>query len=122
VSAHASARERKPALAVGDGRQCVQQIPGGASEAVEPGDHQYIAGAECGDGLPQLGAVGLGPARHFPEYLIGPSGAESGHLCRNALAVGRDPGIAEFHGGLMAVSYAKEKGPDINGLVFLQNS
>jgi hypothetical protein len=66
---------------------------GAASEAVEPGDHQHIASAERGDGLAQLFSVGLGSARHFSEQFPGSGGAESGHLCCDALAVGGDPGI-----------------------------
>ena len=34
---------------------------------------------------------------------------QCGHLCRNALAVGGDPGVAVFHARLMAVSSAKEE-------------
>ena len=65
--------------------------------ATVSGHHQQIAGAKRGDGLAQLGAVGLGAARHFPEHSPGAGGAERGHLCCDALAAGRDPGIAVFH-------------------------
>jgi hypothetical protein len=45
-----------------------------------------------------LAAVGLGSARHFAERLLTAFGPELTHLGVHALAVGRDAGIAVFHG------------------------
>ena len=47
----------------------------------------------------ELATIGLGAARRLPENLLGSGGAQSLDLSVNALAVGRDAGIAENHAG-----------------------
>src|SRR5271166_6065508 len=70
----------------------------------------------------KLRAVGLGSARHFAEHLLASGLGQLAHLSVNALAVGGYPRVAVFHASLMAITYAKEKPFQINGLIFFHNS
>jgi hypothetical protein len=79
---------------LGDRRERVQQVAGRAGEAIEPRHHYHVAGGEFGDKPAQLRPVGLGPARHLAEHLARAGGAELPGLSVNALAAGRDAGIA----------------------------
>jgi hypothetical protein len=98
VSAHVSPSERKPAFLSGDRRERVQQIARRAGKPVEPGYHHDIAGGKFGDKPMQLGAVGLGSARNFPEHLARAGRAKLAGLSINALAPGRDARIAVNRG------------------------
>ena len=46
------------------------------------------------NGAGKLGAVGLRAACHFPKHLLATGIRQLSHLCDNALAVRRYPGIA----------------------------
>jgi hypothetical protein len=72
-----------------DRRERVQQVAGRVRQPVEPRHHHHVAGGEVIEQPAKLHPVGLGPARHFPEYLLGSFGAKLAHLRINALPVRR---------------------------------
>ena len=88
VSAHASPRERKPALLFGDRRERIKQIARRAGQPVETHDDQNIAFLELSDRPAQLQPIGSGTARHLAEYSSGAGGAQPADLGLDALAVG----------------------------------
>jgi len=83
----------------GDRRESIEKIAGRACQAVEARHHEHVAGVELVEGTAKLAAVGLHSARHLTEHGRRPRGAKLGHLGGDALAVGRDSGIAIDHGG-----------------------
>jgi hypothetical protein len=86
VSAQASLRERKPAFGSVMAASVFSRSRVERARRSSRVHHQQVAGAKRGDGLAQLGAVGLGSARHFPEHFPGAGSAERGYLCCDALA------------------------------------
>ena len=77
----------EPGSLGGDAGEGVQQVAGRAGQAVEPRHHQHVIGVELVERAAELGAVGLGSARHLAEHLARASGPELAHLGVNALAV-----------------------------------
>lgn len=106
----------------GDRRKGVEKVTGRAGQPVESRDGHHVARAERVEQPAQLGAVGLGPARHLLEHLPAPCGLQRGHLCRHALAVRRDSRIAIHHAAILHPISAPEKPLRINALGLEQNS
>jgi hypothetical protein len=59
-------------LALGDGRHRVQQIAGGACEAVQPRHRQHVARFRRGNRPAKLGSVGLGIQSKPPKPRLNP--------------------------------------------------
>lgn len=70
----------------------------------------------------ELATVGLRTASRLSEHLRASGLGQLAHLGVNALAVGRDAGIAVFHAAIMAVTYAKEKCFAFSGVISLHKS
>jgi hypothetical protein len=68
------------------------------AQAVEPRDHEHVAGVELGENAAQLGAVGLRAARGLAPNLLRAGRAQLLHLCIDTLAVGRYSCVAPDHG------------------------
>ena len=81
-----------------------------------------IAGFKLVDCLAKLTAVSLGTARGFAEHLCTSSPGELADLRFDALAVGRNSCIANFHVFDMHLINAPRKPPDFNAPVLVQNS
>jgi len=77
----------------------VQEVARRSREAVKPRHQERVAFAESVDRTAQLRAVGLGSADRLGENLLESRGALSLDLSANALAVGRNAGVAENHTG-----------------------
>jgi hypothetical protein len=89
VSAHTSARDRKPGFLAGDRREGVEKIARRARQPVEPRHHHHVAGGEHGEQPAKLRPVRLGSARHLSEHPLGSGGAKLAHLRRLALPARR---------------------------------
>ena len=63
-------------------------------------------------------AVGLDPARDLPEHFLRPGGRQRLHLGGDALAVGRDVGLAVNHGQTYGPDLCKRKAPCFQGSRF----
>jgi hypothetical protein len=74
----------KPGFLSGDPRESVEKIAGRARQAVEPRHHHHVAGVDLGQQPAKLRPLGLGSARHFPEYLFR-SAARSWRTCAASL-------------------------------------
>jgi hypothetical protein len=117
VSAQVSPRLRKP-----NGGKGVKQIAGGARQPVKPRHRHHVARGEGVQQPAQLGAVSLGPARHFPKHFLASGLGQLARLRLDALAVRRYPCIAVNHAPIMHWIYATKKLNPFSALVLLQNS
>jgi hypothetical protein len=94
-----SVRLLNPHALLGQAGDGVDQVAEAAAEAVQPPDHEGVAGAELFQGPVQRGALGEG-AGHGVE--VDPAGLDAGGLEGVALEVGvlvegRDPPVANVH-------------------------
>jgi hypothetical protein len=97
VSAHASPRERNPALRSVMAARVFNRWLGRSRQAVEPVNHQHVTGFELVEHTAELAAVGFGSARHFAEPVLASNLRQLSHLRVNTLAVGGYPRVAVFH-------------------------
>jgi hypothetical protein len=94
-----SVRLLNPHALLGQAGDGVDQVAEAAAEAVQPPDHEGVAGAELFQGPVQRGALGEG-AGHGVE--VDPAGLDAGGLEGVALEVGvlvggGDPPVANVH-------------------------
>jgi hypothetical protein len=99
-----------------------KKVAGRAGEPVEPRHRHHVAGVDDPEQAAKLRAFGLGTARHFAEHLFASGPGELAHLRLDALAIGRDAGIAVFHAAIMQQIYAAKKRNRFNELVLLRFS
>ncbi len=116
------AKGSETGLALGNGGEGVQQVAGGAGEAVELGHREHVAGGELVERRAKLGAVGLGSARRLAEHLDGSGGGQRLDPRRHALAVRRYPCIVVNHAAIVQRILAAEKPRLFNALVLLRSS
>ena len=73
VSAQASPKDLKPAPALPDRIENVEQIARGAGQPVEPRHHEHVAGLKPPEHLGQLGAVSRAPLSFLAYTLAQPA-------------------------------------------------
>ena len=72
--------------------------------------------------LAQCHAVGLGSTGNLAEHLRASRPGQLPHLCVNALAVRRYPGVAVFHAVIMHLESAPKKPNVFSALILVRNS
>jgi hypothetical protein len=112
----------EPGLLAGDRRQGVKQIASGSRQPVETCHHQHVTRTQHIEQAAELGAVGPGPACHFPIDLLAAGVGELAHLGVNALAVRGDAGIAVHHAVILHRIFAPEKPCSFKGEILVRKS